>query len=229
MRRVTYRMRPGPLAAAAAIAVAALVAGPAPESAAACKYEFPGTFVLNQDNGFRVEFPATGRSINATATSYNNRQEVANTGTALGSIQGDKEVQFSITWSGGDQGVYNGEIGENGKVWGQTWQSRNLEFPEAVWNSVTLLTCVQEAPPPQQQQPPPQQQTPPQQNAPPEQLTAKVNADVDVYDVPGGEGNIIDVLRKGDVVPIPRPCPPEVWCEVTGKGWVWGNFLQPKP
>ncbi len=64
---------------------------------------------------------------------------------------------------------------------------------------------------------------------------AEVLADVDLYDVPGGGGKIIDVLRKGSRVFPVKPCPAADWCELTTSppgqsvGWVWGEFLRNEP
>jgi hypothetical protein len=211
--------------AAAAISATGMLAVPAPGHAAPgdCKYEFPGSFVLNQSNGFRVEFPATGTFASGTATSFNNSQAVADTGQVSGAINGT-DVGLTIDWGGNVVGMYNGTVREGGTVAGQTSQAGTNN--SATWESVTALKCIVEAAPPQQP-PPGQQQKPPDPETPPP-LTATVNGDVDLYDVPGGDGNVIGILRDGEVVSLPRPCPPAEWCEVTGKGWVWGDFLQPE-
>ena len=57
-----------------------------------------------------------------------------------------------------------------------------------------------------------------------------VGEDVDVYDVPGGVGNVVGVLGVGKQVQLVGTCKPEDWCQVsgnavpTGKGWVWGHL-----
>jgi len=64
---------------------------------------------------------------------------------------------------------------------------------------------------------------------------AVVLDDVDLYDAPGGGGNIIDVLTKGSRVFPRTPCPAADWCELTTSppgvfvGWVWGSFLRNEP
>jgi hypothetical protein len=61
--------------------------------------------------------------------------------------------------------------------------------------------------------------------------TSTVKDDVDVYDVPGGVGKIRGILRKNSVVALVEPCRSDNWCHVegtavpTGRGWVWGDFL----
>ena len=64
---------------------------------------------------------------------------------------------------------------------------------------------------------------------------AVVLDDVDLYDVPGGGGKVIDVLEKGSRVFPVTPCPAADWCELTTSppgtfvGWVWGSFLKNEP
>jgi hypothetical protein len=56
--------------------------------------------------------------------------------------------------------------------------------------------------------------------------TATVTSDVDLYDVPGGNGNIIGTLRQGQVVKAVKACPSNDWCDLTDpKGSAWGSFL----
>lgn len=71
-------------------------------------------------------------------------------------------------------------------------------------------------PPPTNPPPPPHPPTP----------TATVTSDVDLYDVPGGNGNIIGMLRQGQVVKAVKACPSDNWCDLTDpKGSAWGSFL----
>ena len=62
--------------------------------------------------------------------------------------------------------------------------------------------------------------------------TTKVKDDVDVYDMPGGTGNVRGILRKNSVVALVEPCRSDNWCQVegaavpAGSGWVWGDFLE---
>jgi hypothetical protein len=70
--------------------------------------------------------------------------------------------------------------------------------------------------------------TPPPVTTPtPPPPTATVTSDVDLYDVPGGGGNIIGHLRKGQVVTLDTTknstCPPQDWCVFSDpKGAAWG-------
>lgn len=85
--------------------------------------------------------------------------------------------------------------------------------------------------------PPPPPPPPPVEEGPPAGTRqARVNADVDVYDVPGGNGNVIGTLDFDETGQFLRSvnlysCKADNWCEIvytTGtnrRGWVWGDFL----
>jgi hypothetical protein len=83
---------------------------------------------------------------------------------------------------------------------------------------MTCLDVPAAAPPQQQGQP---QQPEPQQQAKP---MATVTGDVDLYDTPGGSGNVIGMLNSGQQVEF-ISCKSDNWCHVA-PGWVWGDFLQ---
>ncbi|PWK58048.1 CAP domain-containing protein [Aminobacter sp. AP02] len=55
------------------------------------------------------------------------------------------------------------------------------------------------------------------------QTTTAIISDVDLYDIPGGVGNVIGILRQGQTLPL-YECQADDWCRVEG-GWVWGAFL----
>lgn len=83
--------------------------------------------------------------------------------------------------------------------------------------------------------PPPAGQAPAPPVAAPNPFRAEVLDDVDVYDIPGGDGKVISVLRKGSRVFPVKPCPADDWCELTTSppgqsvGWVFGSFLRNEP
>jgi hypothetical protein len=70
--------------------------------------------------------------------------------------------------------------------------------------------------------------------APPQGNSREVTGDVDVYDVPGGVGNIIGMLEggNGQRVQLGSGCKGDNWCNIVwqagpgGKAWVWGDFLK---
>jgi hypothetical protein len=56
----------------------------------------------------------------------------------------------------------------------------------------------------------------------PQRRTAIIS-DVDLYDVPGGVGRVIGVLRQKQTFPLVR-CRDDDWCQLSN-GWVWGSFI----
>jgi hypothetical protein len=56
----------------------------------------------------------------------------------------------------------------------------------------------------------------------PQNRTAIIS-DVDLYDVPGGDGRIIGVLRQSQTFPF-IGCREDDWCHLSN-GWVWGSFV----
>lgn len=64
---------------------------------------------------------------------------------------------------------------------------------------------------------------------PPAEPTVTVLLDVEVYDQPGGNGNVIGELKAGTQgVSLVQPCRADHWCHVrgnvpTGNGWVWSG------
>jgi len=116
----------------------ALVAAPlalaAPAQAACAQYSFGGFVIMNQDNGYRVEFPANGTHVqDAPAAVFNNRQAVVDHGVVTGDIF-NREVNFRITWDKGTIGDYFGAVDDRGKA-------RGTSGP-ATWNFKDLLPCA---------------------------------------------------------------------------------------
>jgi uncharacterized protein YkwD len=58
---------------------------------------------------------------------------------------------------------------------------------------------------------------------PPRQTTTAIISDVDLYDVPGGVGRVIGILRRGQQFRLIQ-CRPDDWCQLSD-GWVWGSFI----
>lgn len=57
----------------------------------------------------------------------------------------------------------------------------------------------------------------------PPQTTTAIISDVDLYDVPGGVGRVIGILRRGQKYPL-IACRADDWCQLS-EGWVWGAFV----
>jgi len=58
---------------------------------------------------------------------------------------------------------------------------------------------------------------------PPPQTKTAIISDVDLYDVPGGVGRVIGILRRGQTFPL-IGCRADDWCQLS-EGWVWGSFI----
>jgi hypothetical protein len=132
-------------------------------------------------------------------------------GKASGSING-RAISVHIIWDD-NKGTadFTGTIGDDGIAHGT---STGTPIPINLWNpgpwdtEAGALNCTN--------------------NQGPAGKTATVNSDVDVYDTPGGNGNVIGILRKGKTVNLVGACQKDDWCQVsggavpTGNGWVWG-------
>lgn len=149
---------------------------------------FNGTYVLNQSNGFRVEFPWNGATPSGTAIAYGNDQKPALTGPVTGGVTSANEVAVTIDWAGPSQGQYVGALDAGGNVRGGFTQDLGAPGSTATWDSVTPLKCV-EAP-------------------------------------RDGQGDVIGILRVGQVLKVAAPCPADGWCNFTDGTSAWGSFFK---
>ncbi|HEX2284329.1 MAG TPA: hypothetical protein VHI10_05780 [Mycobacterium sp.] len=132
-------------ASATAISAIALFTSPAlaqalpmnPLAPPCGQYKFSGLTILNQSNGYRLEFAANGTTVNAPVTSYNNRQAVAGRGTVSGSINA-REVVFTVAWDNRTFGDYSGSVNDSGKAKGETHGAGG----SATWNFKNRLECL---------------------------------------------------------------------------------------
>ncbi len=243
-RRVPGRTAPGILAGAAtAIGAVGLltVAVPAqavpmfPLAPACTDYRFSGVFILKQSNGATVNFTSNTQAATgpAFATGTGGTTDGDSDGAVSGGVQG-RHLDFTISWYAGEdaKGHYTGDVDDAGFAHGTTVDVTDPSSA-ATWDSTVPLACITPAAPPappQQNPPPAQQDPPPAQPAPTPSKVATVKGDVDVYDVAGGNGNILGILRSGGQVQLVGSCKPNDWCNVTGpsvptgKGWVWGHL-----
>ena len=99
------------------------------------QYHWGEFVIMNQNNGYRVEFPgAFGTHIdNAPAMVFNNRQAVVNHGTATGDIT-HRAINFRIVWDNNTVGVYSGSVQDNNKARGTSG--------DATWNFKKALPCA---------------------------------------------------------------------------------------
>jgi hypothetical protein len=130
------------LAVAVALA-ASTVAVAAPAQAACGQFAFDGFTALNQSNGYRLEWNATGPSVNAPVTAFNNHQAIAGRGTISGAISG-RAVDFNVLWDSGGGGHYTGAVDDSGKARGDTvagTPDANGDVSSASWNIRDNLVC----------------------------------------------------------------------------------------
>ena len=213
-----------------AVAVAAggavgLLVLPAPAQAADCQqWGFDKFFELHQSNGYDVFFNSDGTTAQGTATSVDSKGGQS-TGTLADGITGRK-VDFRIFWDG-TTGRYTANVADDGSVSGGVTVDLNNPNSHATWTTSSRLKCMD---------------APAAPAAPPPGAIHRVtvNADVDVYDTPGGNGKIVGKLEgyKDDDGATDHVqffgCQPDNWCQVGfgaapgGKGWVWGDFLDNK-
>jgi hypothetical protein len=196
---------------------------------------FNGTYVLNQSNGFRVEFPWNGSAPSGTAIAYGNDQQAKLTGPVNGGITSANEVAVTIDWANTPSyGQYVGKLDAGGNVRGGFNQDVGVPGNTASWDSVTPLKCVEAAAPaaPAKVDPPPKVDPP----APTVQK-ATVKQESDVYDAVSG--NRIEepfALAVGKQYETVQPCA-DNWCllkipELAGgahgalpakQGWVYAG------
>ncbi|MFY9920438.1 MAG: hypothetical protein WAL26_18895 [Mycobacterium sp.] len=147
-------------------------------------------------------------------------------GDVSGGVNG-RNVDFTIRWDGGGaQGHYTGTINEFDFVKGGTTVDEKNPGSSASWDSTVPFGCV-DAPPPVAA--PPAEKPPATPGS--ATRTAFVDGeDVDVYDAPGGDGNVVGILPKDKGVQVNADCKPNDWCLVngvavpTGQGWIWGHL-----
>lgn len=243
------RRRSGTCAAAAAVVGAlgiSLITLPVlPVANAACDDWVlgPANLILHQDNGIEVDvYGWSGKSITALpsgappyAQYWSNG--VKTKGSVSGHINGNV-VEINANWSDGPgaglSNYYSATIADDGTVFGTTTNSQNAQNG---FTSETKAKC-NTAPAKPADAGAPAANNPPANNPPPPAGT--VNANVDIYDVPGGDGKVIGQVDKGDAVtfngscPMNNPANPEDptngWCKVTDTtknltGAVWGDFI----
>lgn len=169
---------------AAAVSAIGLLTGPAiaqalPMFPLAPTCSFNGTYVLNQSNGFRVEFPWNGAAPSGTAIAYGSDQQPKLTGPVIGGITSANEVAVTIDWANSPaHGQYVGKLDAGGNVRGGF--NQDIGSPgggTASWDSVTPMKCVEAAAPAPAEKPAP---------AAPAAPKATVKQQSDVYDAISG-------------------------------------------
>jgi len=130
-------------------------------------------------------------------------------GKVEGNVDGNN-LEFTIQWTHGPVGEYKGSVDESGRISGST---RDLNHPENVanWNGNRAATCN------------------PFKKLGKSTWMATAKNDVDIYDGPGGQYNVIGMLEAGVTAPIIKQ--QEDWFQLKlanvpgGSGWVAGDHL----
>ena len=256
MSHATIMSRSQLFAAATAMSAAGFLAVPTPAHAGPMfplplappcnQYVFNGDFRIRQDNGWQTLFTSTGPGAGTgSAVSVNNDNVGKLTGGVSGGGINGHNVNVTVIWAGVGRGNYTGTVGDDALVHRGVYVDQN-SGNSVNWDSTSPLGCNDAAPPPDPQvvlvpgvtDPPPHQVGPQAPLVP----GATVTSDVDVYDVPGGNGKIIGILRSGRQVKLAtdnglpaapgQTCKPNDWCHVVipelpgGSGWVWDQFLK---
>lgn len=128
-------------------------------------------------------------------------------------------IEYMVNWT------YQGFVNERGYAYGDLigWQGDT----EGSWKSAEPLACADSGPAPEDSDSPAEEADSPSGD------TMEVTGDVDVYDVPGGVGEVIGILRggQGQTVEMGSGCRDDSWCNIVwadgpnGTAWVWGDFL----
>jgi hypothetical protein len=138
------------------------------------------------------------------------------------------QFDAQVTWDDGkenDTWVFKGLIDDDGLVHDGVEYLRTPGNMTSKWHSTTPMACGDGTP--DAPAPAPAPNPKPLGKA---MVNATVTSDVDVYDIPGGNGKVTGILRGGNTVQLSGSCKPEDWCEVSGdaapggKGWVWGHL-----
>ena len=209
-------------AAAMALSAAGVICGSGPASAfpACVQYGFPGDVNLIQTNGWSVQFSSTGSTVNAPATATHSGGGKLS-GTITGGIEG-KNINLLATWDNGSRGRYTGTVQDDAHMVGDS-EDETDTASRAKYRSQFPISCLTTADPA-----PPANPGAPSKTAfvttPPEY------GEVDVYDAPGGTGNVIGTIAKDKGVQVNADCKPDDWCLIRGvavpggQGWMWGHL-----
>jgi hypothetical protein len=193
----------------------AQAAPPFPLAPACSQYGFSDPFTVTQSNGWTVYVNQTGKvdkTIQGRAVTSDSNGKNLKGGNISGANINGRDIVFAIDWDDTGRGNYSGRVEDDGFARGL---SSGAEPSASPWQSLRQMPCLTQSAPQQ----------------PPASPTATVTGDVDVYDVPGGNGNVIGMLTAGSQVGF-AGCKADNWCHVTGNGvpngdgWVWGDFLK---
>ncbi len=230
--------------AATALGVAGMLTVPVPAAAepACLDWRFAqDALFVNLDNGVRIGVPWLGGT-NKVRTNPSNASLLTSPDGGRwqgeiepggGTYQGDT-IKFRINWTQGvgaehPMSAFSGHIDANGVASGTTLNEKNATNS---WTAEGNFTCSARAAEPAAQ-PPPKPADPAPQPPPVDQNTATISADVELYDVPGGNGVYLGDVGGGRKVKVLKR-QDDNWVQISGSGvpghdtgWVWGDFVGP--
>jgi hypothetical protein len=130
-----------------------------------------------------------------------------------------------------------GNLGARDAIWDCKYQDFGVSLFRDVNDEFDIVAIVlgEPIPEPPAPQPPLPKRTlgragntgpPPPQTLDPGAPTATVTSDVDVYDEPGGGGNVIGILRQGEVVKVVKACLSNDWCALADGRFAFGQFFK---
>lgn len=209
-------------ASASAITALGLLAGPplAQAEPDCTQFGYNGGIVIKEDSGWSVVIPFTGQAAGGTVTAVDARGQ-SKQGNVSGSVSG-RNINVTATYNGGGSQRYVGDIGNDGIGRGIT-QNPVASANGIGWHTEFAFNCLAKPAPAVV---PPREETKPVPDpvdAVPAPM-ATISGDVDVYDSPGGGGNVTGTLNEGQQVDLVA-CNADNWCEIKGVGWVWGDFV----
>jgi hypothetical protein len=131
---------------------------------------------------------------------------------------------------------FKGKVNPDGQVTGTRLDSKNNS---TTWLADQRFTCTKQAedskPPLVPDNPVRDQKTPKEADVPqnPAEQTSTITGDVELYDVPGGEGTYLGDVTGGRKVKVLKR-QDDNWVQISGTGvpnhdtgWVWGDFVKP--
>ena len=133
---------------AAVAAMGMLISGTASADAACTSWDVTGRWTLHQTNGFSITLDLVHKAgaVTGTATHVVSTRDCVKTATcqkrtvsADGSVEGNAFV-LTAYWSAGSIGVYEGQIGAQGRIEGTTFDKRRPSS-RAQWHSDRLARC----------------------------------------------------------------------------------------
>lgn len=113
------------------------------EAADSCaKWRMPSDWTIYQNNGYRLFFAVEGNQDHGVRGSVEGHRGTSLRGLFEGHINPEKEkIVFTVHWSNGAVGGYEGTISQQGRVEGFTYD-KNARGSNADFHAERMLSCV---------------------------------------------------------------------------------------